>query len=135
MFVRGMRHMDENKYTNADSNDEVIREDVYGLRQKALKSSFKGLCIFLSAFISLGLAIGCFYISFIWITFVFFVIFGIWTLVAPVISCIWGFVGLFDKYRTKGSIAVSVLSFVLPIVTVLTIILLFSTGALVIRFM
>lgn len=114
----------------------ITYEEEEARRKKALKFAFKGLYIELSSIISAILAALSLLLGFwSYIIFFLFVIFALYTLVAPVIGCVWGFVTLFDSYRTRGSIAVSVISFVLPIVTVAAIILMLSTGVIVIRLM
>lgn len=118
------------------SGKAITHEEEETRRKKALKFAFKGLYIELSSIISAILATLSLLVGF-WSSFVFFlfVIFALYTLVAPVVGCVLGFVNIFDSYRTRGSVIVSVISFLLPIVTVVAIILMFSTGVIVIRLM
>lgn len=127
--------MDKNSHEDTGGK-AITHEEEESRRKKALKFAFKGLYIELSSIISAILAALSLLVGF-WSSFVFFlfVIFALYTLVAPVIGCLWGFVTMFDSHRTRGSIAVSVISFLLPIVTVTAIILMLSTGVIVIRLM
>ncbi|MBP5372596.1 MAG: hypothetical protein J6Y44_00225 [Clostridia bacterium] len=54
---------------------------------------------------------------------------------APIAAIILGTIYLLDKNKSKLGIALSIIAILLPIIAVITIILLFSTGVLVIRLM
>lgn len=109
--------------------------DEYEERRKALKIALKGLYIELSAIPAALLALLCAVASFSTFALFVFIALCLWVFVGPCIGCVWGFVTLFMKYKSRASIAVSLISLLLPVVVVVTIILLFSTGVLVIRFM
>ncbi len=112
-------------------------EDEAALRKKTLKFTLRGLYIALSSLAAVPLAMLSILLQFLsaYIFGLIFVICCLWVIMAPMIGCAWGFCTLFSKHKSRGSIAVSVISFALPIVVVAVTVLLLSTGAVVIRFM
>lgn len=68
-------------------------------------------------------------------SFVFLFLGIVWTFTAPIIGIVLGILALTEKDRTKSDTAWAVTAIVLPVVVVVTVILLFSTGVFVIRFM
>lgn len=116
-------------------------EDEAALSKKTLKFTLKGLYIELSSLAAVLLALLSLLLQFI-SAYIFGLLFGLlfvicclWVIIAPLIGCVWGFCTLFAKHKSRGSIAVSVISFALPIVVVTVTVLLLSTGAVVIRLM
>jgi len=59
----------------------------------------------------------------------------LWIVVAIVVGVVLGIIGLADSTRTKADTVCSIVSITLPALIILILILLFSTGVLVIRFM
>lgn len=85
------------------------------------------LFILLSSFLSfLGLYALIFIIIFV---------LAIWIIAAPLCGIVLAILALTRKERTKSDTVCAILAIVLPVVIVLTLILLFSTGVIVIRFM
>ena len=64
-----------------------------------------------------------------------FLVFALFALAAPVVGIAYGIATLCMKWRTGKSVALSTVAIAAPILITLVLILLFSTGALVVRFM
>lgn len=104
-------------------------------RNTRLSTAKKALIFDLSALLALlavyvGLLLSFFVFGF------FLAFLGVvWLIGSPVVGIVLGIIALTEKNRTRSDTASAIVAIVLPVVVVITVILLFSTGVFVIRFM
>ena len=89
--------------------------------------AFEGSAVAAALLIRLGAGVG----------FPFSVLFlsSIWVVVGAIAGTIMGIGAFFDKEKTKSDVVCAIIAAALPVLTVLILILLLSSGVIVIRFM
>lgn len=116
-----------------DGDEKKLKTEKTGKRSFSRTALIIEGTAILSALLSVGMIYSVIGIAtpLIFFTAAFF----LWTFIGPIIGIIMGILALCDGERSKPDLIRSIIAVTAPVAAVLTLILLFSTGVIIIKFM